>query len=164
MPALEIDALTAAMVGFMRGVAGAGTVHDRPRSASRPDQYARLCAYEGSYRGWIVRYHFSTERQGGEIGSVTLSHRFALTWVLPYDDDRTDGETSTAEHARMFAAMAAQFRQYRSFGFGRARVENQLLQGQAPAAPVEVSETKGLMHVGNATLEVLESVVGVVGC
>ncbi len=145
----EVEEIIERMATGMRGVATAGAVHDRLRSLepSKLGFASRLAQLIGSpYRGWAIQYLLATERAGTSssgarlaINEVERTHRFHFYWTLPFNDDAG----STAAHALMFEDMAAHFSMTRSFGYGRATVENQFLQGQEPRDPVQLSQVEG---------------------
>lgn len=152
------------MVTYMQGVASAGKVHRRLRSVRRSQkEFAKLAQLvphtTDRFRGWFLQYLHSTDHERGsgateqlEIGQIEIHHHFRCFWILPFNDDAG----STEAHAAMFWDMAEMLRVERSFGYGRQLVKHQLLQGRAPGDPVEVSELKGSMHFGEATLDVYE--------
>lgn len=147
------------LVSTMRAVPSAGAVHPRVRSARTAEQLARLCAFEGSYRGWALEYLGSTEVVGKKIGTVERTLRFRLRWVLPYDDDRTDGETSTDEFIGMFEDMAVQLRTHRELGFCGGNVRHNFLQIEGEPVPTELSQAKGTAHVGRSRIDVIAIVI-----
>lgn len=157
MPTLE--AIVTNLVSTMRAVPSAGAVHPRPRSARTPEQIARLCAFEGSYRGWALEYLGSTEIEGKKIGTVQRTLRFRARWVLPYDDDRTDGQTSTDVFNAMFEDMAEQLRTHRELGFCGGHVRHNFLQIEGEPAPTELSQAKGTAHFGRARLDITAIVI-----
>lgn len=153
MPTL-VDIVTN-LVSTMRAVPSAGAVHPRARSARTPEQLARLCAFEpDGYRGWVVQYLFAAEKEGKKLNTVERTLRFRLWLVLPYDDDRTDGDTSTDAFNEMFEEMAAKLRINRALGFCVADVRHGLLQVEGEPAPVELSQAKGSAHVGRCRLDI----------
>ena len=153
MPTL-VDIVTN-LVSTMRAVPSAGAGHPRARSARTPEQIARLCAFEpDGYRGWVIQYLFSTEKDGRKLNTVERLLRFRLWLVLPYDDDRTDGDTSTDQFNAMFEDMATRLREDRSLGYCRADVEHGLLQVEGEPAPVELAQAKGTAHVGRCRLDI----------
>jgi hypothetical protein len=87
MPTL-VDIVTN-LASTMRAVESAGAVHPRARSARTAEQFARLCAFEGSYRP------FAADQAVFAVDAVTDAAAVRRSFVMAEAIERAGHSTST---------------------------------------------------------------------
>ncbi len=161
MPNITQSEILAAIEAIVSGVADVGLVLTRERFVESDKELLNLFANlnSGVAKGWLIAYSGFSQLRGDAPGEVIRTLKFKLLSLYPYEDSRSDGNTSHTKFWEMVEAVNTAIILESNWNLGLDnRLQHSLLQsdGEGEFSVSRYGEGAGskLLHHGIFTLEV----------